>query len=70
MDTFTHAWDLARATGQPTNLDPKLADTLLEAARPYFADVPRDGRRFAEPQPTPADATPADCLAAFFGRTV
>ncbi len=31
--TFTHAWDLARATGQDTNLDPELATTLLAQSR-------------------------------------
>ncbi|MBM3675344.1 MAG: TIGR03086 family protein [Actinobacteria bacterium] len=32
-DTFTHGWDLARATGQSTDLDPALADALLAQAR-------------------------------------
>ena len=32
VDTFTHGWDLARATGQPTNLDPALASDLLGLA--------------------------------------
>ena len=27
-DMFVHAWDLARATGQSTDLDPELADDL------------------------------------------
>ena len=29
IDTFTHGWDLAKATGQPTDLDPGLAGQLL-----------------------------------------
>lgn len=27
VDTFAHAWDLARATGQSTDLDPELASS-------------------------------------------
>ena len=33
LDQFTHGWDLARATGQPTGLDPGLAVELLGHAR-------------------------------------
>ena len=29
MDTFQHGWDLAKATGQDTDLDPELAAGLL-----------------------------------------
>src|SRR5437879_5620263 len=29
IDTFTHGWDLAKAIGQPTDLDPELAPQLL-----------------------------------------
>lgn len=70
-DTFTHGWDLARATGQSTDLDPELAEQLLEVAP---LTVP-DQFRGAEPMPfgpkadPPAGATAADRLAAFFGRT-
>jgi hypothetical protein len=28
-DLLTHAWDLAIATGQPTDLDPELAEYVL-----------------------------------------
>ena len=36
-DTFTHGWDLARATGQPTDLDPELASTLLAFAEAFLS---------------------------------
>ena len=36
IDTFTHAWDLAKATGQSTDLNPRLAAQLLEV-RARFA---------------------------------
>ena len=32
-DTFTHGWDLAKATGQDTDLAPDLAAALLAGAR-------------------------------------
>ena len=72
LDTFTHAWDLAKATGQPTDLDPELATQLLEAAKASISD----GFRGAEPMPfgpqqdAGAKASAADRVAAFLGRTV
>ena len=71
-DTFTHAWDLARATGQSTDLDADLAAGLLEASResirPEFRDA--EGNLFGPEQTAPPGATTADQLAAFLGRTV
>lgn len=71
-DTFTHAWDLARATGQDSNLAPELAAQLLEQSRqsiqPGFRS--EDGAIFGPEQPAPDGASPADQLAAFLGRTV
>jgi hypothetical protein len=32
-DALVHAWDLAKATGQRTGLDPELATQLLAASR-------------------------------------
>lgn len=71
-DTFTHAWDLAVATGQDANLDPELATMLLAGARMSIQDSFRseDGSIFGFEQAAPDDATPADQLAAFLGRTV
>lgn len=70
-DTFTHAWDLARATGQDTNLAPELAAVLLEQSRQSISEDFRgpEGAPFgAETQAAP-DAPVADQLAAFLGRT-
>ncbi len=72
-DQFTHGWDLARATGQPTGLDAQLADRLLELARQALPDSFRgpDGQApFGPQQAAPADAGSADRLAAFLGRRV
>jgi uncharacterized protein (TIGR03086 family) len=72
-DAFTHGWDLARATGQPTDLDPELAATLLEMARAFIQPAFRgeDGKLpFGPEQTAPPNATNADALAAFLGRKV
>ena len=44
-DTFVHGWDLAKATGQRTDLDSALALRLLEQAQQVIPDqFPRAGR--------------------------
>ena len=69
-DTFTHGWDLAKATGQSTDLDPALAEELLQAAQLLVPDQFRgdEPMPFAPPVEPPAGATAADRLAAFMGR--
>ena len=73
-DIFVHAWDLARATGQDSNLDPALAAQLLTGAKAAIPDAFRgpdgSGAPFGPQQAVPAGATPADELAAFLGRAV
>jgi uncharacterized protein (TIGR03086 family) len=72
-EQFTHGWDLARATGQPTDLDPELAAELLGQARLVITDAYRgpDGEALFGPvRQAPAGASPADQLAAFLGRAV
>ena len=71
-DTFTHAWDLAKATGQDTNLAPELATQLLAQAQQSIQPAFRseEGSIFGLVQPAPDGACPADQLAAFLGRTV
>jgi uncharacterized protein (TIGR03086 family) len=70
-DTFTHGWDLAKATGQSTDLNPALAEQLLLIAQALLPDTMRgpDGQAPFGPQvEPPAGATAADRLAAFLGR--
>ena len=71
-DTFIHGWDLARATGQDTDLAPQLATGLLAGARMAIPPELRseDGAVFGLEQTAPADASNADQLAAFLGRHV
>jgi uncharacterized protein (TIGR03086 family) len=71
MEQFTHGWDLARALGHHTDLDPELAARLLSEARLAITDAYRgpDGEAlFGSAQEAPAGADPADKLAAFLGR--
>jgi uncharacterized protein (TIGR03086 family) len=71
-DAFTHGWDIAKATGQSTDLDPELATQLLEGARAAIQPAFRgdDGiAPFGQEQQPPPNATEADKLAAFLGRT-
>ena len=73
LDQFTHGWDLARAIGYPTDLDPDLAALLLGPARMAITDAYRgpDGEAaFGPVAQAPAGAGPADELAAFLGRSV
>ncbi|GAA4915285.1 uncharacterized protein (TIGR03086 family) [Stackebrandtia albiflava] len=67
---LAHGWDLARATGRPTDLEPELAEAALRQLRARMARRPRDPGRFAPEQPAPPTATAADQLAAFLGRRI
>ena len=71
-DTFQHAWDLAKATGQDTDLAPDLATVLLGQARANISANFRgpEGAPFGAEQSADAEASPADQLAAFLGRAV
>jgi uncharacterized protein (TIGR03086 family) len=73
LDQFTHGWDLARALGLSTDLDPALAAELLNQARQTIPDAFRgpDGKApFGPAFEAPAGSGPADQLAAFLGRRV
>jgi uncharacterized protein (TIGR03086 family) len=71
VDGLVHAWDLAKATGQPTDLDPELAAYLLAGSRGAATDALRGpGKVFDDPQPCDEARSPADQLAAFLGRRV
>ena len=70
-DVLTHAWDLAAATGQSTDLDPELAADQLAAVRAFVAPQFRgQGKPFGDEQPCSSERAPADQLAAFLGRKV
>jgi uncharacterized protein (TIGR03086 family) len=70
-DQFVHGWDLARAIGHDTDLDPGLAGELLVRGQAWITDAYRgpDGAGlFGLPVKAPGGASPADRLAAFLGR--
>ena len=71
-DDFTHGWDLAKATGQSTNLAPVLAAQLLISSKQAISPAFRSPERalFGPEQVAPPGASAADQLAAFLGRTV
>ena len=71
-DTFQHAWDLAKATGQEADLAPELAAALLSQAQQSISDNFRgpEGAPFGAVQECGDGASNADQLAAFLGRTV
>jgi uncharacterized protein (TIGR03086 family) len=70
-DALAHAWDLAKATGQSTDLDPELATQMLAASRQHMTATLRgNGNFFGDPQPCDGGRPPADQLAAFLGRPV
>jgi uncharacterized protein (TIGR03086 family) len=73
QEQFTHGWDLARAAGQPTDLDPGLARELLARSEALITDDFRgpDGAAYFGPATqAPPGASAADRLAAFLGRAV
>lgn len=66
---LAHGWDLADATGRPTDLLPDLAEQALEQWRARFGDRPRQpGGPFGPEVEAGSEATAADRLAAFLGR--
>jgi uncharacterized protein (TIGR03086 family) len=67
LDTSTHTWDLATATGQAPALPDGVARAALEASRQILSPEIRTGR-FGPECPAPADAGPTEMLVAFLGR--
>jgi uncharacterized protein (TIGR03086 family) len=62
-----HTWDLARATGQSTDLDPEVAQRGLDFMSGALSPDNR-GEAFAPAVQLPGDAPVYDRLAAFAGR--
>ncbi|MGH9112554.1 MAG: TIGR03086 family metal-binding protein [Acidimicrobiales bacterium] len=68
LDTATHTWDLATATGQPAALPDDVASAALEASRATISPEIRTGR-FAPEVAAGVSASATDKLVAFLGRT-
>jgi uncharacterized protein (TIGR03086 family) len=69
FDVTTHAWDLAKATGQSTELDPEVAAIAYEVAQGMLNDEMRGTGMFGQAVAVSEDAPMADRLAGFAGRT-
>jgi uncharacterized protein (TIGR03086 family) len=70
-DVYTHGWDLARATGQPSDLDPDAGQQLLAFAHGMMSDDfrgPDPDAPFGPLVDVPDSAPVADRLAGFLGR--
>ena len=69
QEALTHGWDLAVATGQPSEADRDLADTALAASRRALPAEPRGGNiPFGPVIESAPDATPTERLANWTGR--
>ncbi|WP_250578612.1 TIGR03086 family metal-binding protein [Mycobacterium tuberculosis] len=67
-DVLTHAWDLAAATGQSTDLDPELAVERLAAARALVGPQFRGpGKPFADEKPCPRERPARRSAGGIFG---
>ena len=69
FDVATHAWDLAKATGQSTALDPVLLDAAWALGPMVLTDEVRAMGIFGPRVEVDAEAPLQDRLAAFAGRT-
>ena len=71
-DLAVPAWDLAKATGQPTELDPEIGRLALDWGGqnlgPQFRGDEASGSSFGPEVPVAGDAPLYDRLAGFFGR--
>jgi uncharacterized protein (TIGR03086 family) len=71
-DVLVHGWDLAKATEQPTDIDPDLGRFALEWGRenlrPEFRGDESSGKSFGLEVAVPDDAPVQDRLAGVFGR--
>lgn len=71
-DLAVHAWDVAKATGQSTDLDPEVGRVALDWAKqnltPQFRGDEASGHDFGPEVRVPEDAPIYSQLAGYFGR--
>ena len=67
LDVLIHGWDLAAATGQPTDLDPQLVDACWDVVRPQLSLLQASGM-FGVEATSGASNTPQANLLAALGR--
>jgi uncharacterized protein (TIGR03086 family) len=67
IDVLIHGWDLAKATGQDTSLDPELVEACCEIVTPQ-AELLKGSGMFGRDVEVPPDADPQTRLLALLGR--
>lgn len=68
LDILVHGWDLARATGQPADLDGRLAAHVLGFAEQALATSESRAARIGPALPVATEAPVTHRLVAFLGR--
>lgn len=68
VEAIVHGWDLATATGQPTELDPDLYPVAWEHSKTVDDSFRGPGRPFGPAVEPPPDASDTDRLMAWLGR--
>jgi uncharacterized protein (TIGR03086 family) len=66
----SHAWDLARATGQNSDLAPDMCEAALPIARQRLGGWDRSLTTFKDDLPAPVGDRGADRLAAYLSKQV
>jgi len=69
LDVVVHGWDLARATGQDTSIDPDLAAEALDISHGFLSPELRQVGAFGPEIPASAEDPLHERLVAFMGRT-
>ncbi|MBB3663200.1 uncharacterized protein (TIGR03086 family) [Prauserella sediminis] len=69
VETVTHGWDLAVATGRPTAFADPIAERCLRLGAPLVPERLR-GVMYDEPAAPPEEAAPIERLATLLGRTI
>lgn len=70
IDVISHAWDLAKATGQDTDLAPEMCATALVISQQMLDGRDRTGLPFKDEVLVSEAAHVADRLAGFLGKQV
>ena len=68
MDQFIHGWDLAKAIGQDTTLDPQMAQICYGMCVPDMADQGREAGVIGAVVAVPDNASIQDKLLGYMGR--
>jgi uncharacterized protein (TIGR03086 family) len=68
VEALVHGWDLAKATGQPTELDPDLCDVAWANCKDIDDSLRGPGRPFGPPVTPPPAASDTTRLMAWLGR--